>query len=397
MVMTNSTAPRFEASVGSGDRTWSEGAFLSLVTSFVRELHPRRQITHDASLAAQIERDLGIDSLARSELALRIERRFAVRLPISAVGETRTVADLAQAVRAALSSGPDQGGGEEALPPAAPLPATAAAAGEWVVERDRLFVTPGPRLNRSVSAIVYAGWWWTVIATVAGLGWLTVMALPRRSWRWRVAKGLARLALAAIGARPSVVGAKHIPPGGAVLVFNHASYMDPLVLAAILPGEPVFVAKKEFSAGFLAGAPLRRLGVGFVDRYDTATCIADTAALVDRARRGELLVFSPEGKLLPRPGLAGFRLGAFKIAAEAGVPVVPGVIKGTRSTLRLNDWFPRKWPLRIEVAEPIDPPKTADFASIVALRDDARAAMVARSDEPDLNELIPQTPPGPAT
>jgi 1-acyl-sn-glycerol-3-phosphate acyltransferase len=129
-----------------------------------------------------------------------------------------------------------------------------------------------------------------------------------------------------------------------MLAFNHSSYMDALVLATVLPGEPAIVAKRELSDQRIAGPLLRRLGIPFVERYDVSGSLADAKGLVDLARRGRLLVFFPEGTFTRRPGLSGFYMGAFKVAAEANLPIFPGVIRGTRSMLRGDQWFPRRLP-----------------------------------------------------
>jgi 1-acyl-sn-glycerol-3-phosphate acyltransferase len=89
------------------------------------------------------------------------------------------------------------------------------------------------------------------------------------------------------------------------------------------------------------------------------------------------------------PGLLPFHMGAFIAAAEAGVPVVPVTIRGTRSLLRADSWFPRRGAVRVSVAAPILP-VGSDWAAAVKLRDAARAALLARLREPDLAR---ETPP----
>ena len=173
------------------------------------------------------------------------------------------------------------------------------------------------------------------------LAWMAVMTLPRLNQRWALVRRIARIMLAALRVPISVTGIERIPPGNAMLVFNHSSYMDVIVLAAVLPGEPAYVAKKELAGQIFAGPFLRRLGVLFVERFDVASSLADTEALIGAARQGRNLVFFPEGTFTRRAGLSGFYLGAFKIAAEAGLPVVPGILRGTRSMLRGDQWFPR--------------------------------------------------------
>ena len=172
-----------------------------------------------------------------------------------------------------------------------------------------------------------------------------------------------------------------------MLVFNHSSYMDSLVLAAVLPGEPAIVAKRELAGQFVAGPLLRRLGIPFVERYDVSGSLADAEALIALARQGRILVFFPEGTFTRRAGLSEFYLGAFKVAAEANLPVLPGIIRGTRSMLRGDQWFPRRAAISVEIGEPVMP-SGADFASVLRLRDAVRNVMLARCGEPDLGELI---------
>jgi 1-acyl-sn-glycerol-3-phosphate acyltransferase len=99
-------------------------------------------------------------------------------------------------------------------------------------------------------------------------------------------------------------------------------------------------------------------------------------------------VIFPEGTFRRAPGLLPFRMGAFVAAAEAGVPVVPVALRGTRSLLRGDDWFPRRGEATMVVEPPISP-RGAGWAEAVALRDQTRAAILRHCGEPDLAELEP--------
>jgi 1-acyl-sn-glycerol-3-phosphate acyltransferase len=247
-----------------------------------------------------------------------------------------------------------------------------------------------PALMRFVQAVgqrLYAAWWWTVLVSSCVVGWLMVLILPRLAWRWAAVRVLARFVLFATGVPVTAKGIESLPHGGAMLLFNHASYTDPLVLAAVLPGAPVFVGKREFASQLVAGTLMRRLGALFVERYDLAVGLADTETATRLAREGRVIVFFPEGTFTRRPGLSEFFLGAFKVASEAGLAVFPGVIRGTRTLLRGDQWLPRWTPIAIDIADPIKP-QGADFSSVLRLRDSARAAMLTRCGEPDLAELI---------
>src|ERR1035437_10323659 len=242
------------------------------------------------------------------------------------------------------------------------------------------------RLNRRFREALYAAWWWIVVVLSFVFAWLAVMILPRLDWRWNAVRAIARAALAVVGVPVAVSGLDRVPRGNAMLVFNHSSYMDALVLTAVLRGEPLYVAKKELAGQIFAGPLLRRLGTLFVDRYDIIGSLADTEDVIVAARQGRNIVYFPEGTFTRRPGLSGFYLGAFKVAAEASLPVLPGIIRGTRSMLRSDQWFPRWTPLSIQIEDAVKPSGTG-FASLVQLRDAVHKVILAHCGEPDLGEL----------
>ena len=155
---------------------------------------------------------------------------------------------------------------------------------------------------RLLAKLGYATWWWLVVSLSAPIGWLAVLILPNLAWRWAAVRALARATLAAIGAPLSVTGIERVPSANAMLVFNHSSYVDALVLAAVLPGEPTFVAKKELMQQFFARLALRRLGTLFVERYNVADSRADAQTVIAAARQGHVLVFFPEGTFTRRAG-----------------------------------------------------------------------------------------------
>jgi acyl carrier protein len=252
----------------------------------------------------------------------------------------------------------------------------------------------GLRLARLITLgreTLYAGWWWIVVGLALLAAWISVMVLPRINWRWRAVRGIVRAALAAIRVPVAVAGLDRLPLGNSILVFNHSSYADALLLPAVLPGEPAYAAKRELAGQIFAGPLLRRLGALFVERYEISGSLADTDSVIAAAGQGRNIVYFPEGTFTRRVGLSEFYLGAFKVAAEAGLPVVPGILRGTRSMLRADQWFPRWTPLGIEFADAIIP-SGKDFASLLRLRDAARKVVLARCGEPDLGELVEPAP-----
>ena len=73
-------------------------SLIAVVADLERELHGRSTSTLNITLSSRLDRDLGIDSLGRTELVLRIERVFRTRLPVSIIGEAETVRDILTAL-----------------------------------------------------------------------------------------------------------------------------------------------------------------------------------------------------------------------------------------------------------------------------------------------------------
>jgi 1-acyl-sn-glycerol-3-phosphate acyltransferase len=143
------------------------------------------------------------------------------------------------------------------------------------------------------------------------------------------------------------------------------------------------VAKRELAGYPVVGMLLRAYGIHFVERSDTERSVRDSHELSHIAERGESLVFFPEGTFTRAPGLLQFHMGAFVVAAAAGMPVLPVAVRGTRSVLRDGEWLPRRGVIQI-TAGPSLRPQGKDWAAAVALRNGARAEILAHCGEPDL-------------
>src|SRR5574340_1477837 len=85
-------------------RKETQAAALDLTREFLRELHPGARERRPVTLDSALERDLGLDSLSRAELAVRIERAFNAKRPEPALGGVLTLRDLLAALKAAAGS-----------------------------------------------------------------------------------------------------------------------------------------------------------------------------------------------------------------------------------------------------------------------------------------------------
>ena len=248
------------------------------------------------------------------------------------------------------------------------------------------------RAGRALAEGLFGVYGWFVFVALAILAWPLVALLPRPAWRWRVTRGAARLLGRATATPLIVAGLENLPPAGRPCVFvaNHASYLDGPILVAALPGEFGFVAKAELEAQFVTRILLRRIGALFVERFDKETGAADAKRVSEAAGDGRSLMFFPEGTIFRMPGLMPFHMGAFLAAAEAGLPVVPVAIRGSRSILRAESCLARPGAVFVTIGMPIEPaaPKADGiddtWARAIALRDASRAQILRLCGEPDL-------------
>jgi 1-acyl-sn-glycerol-3-phosphate acyltransferase len=172
-----------------------------------------------------------------------------------------------------------------------------------------------------------------------------------------------------------------------VVVANHASYLDGVVMTAALPPRFGFVIKREMNAVPIAGLLLRRIGSEFVERFDRHKGATDTRRVLRTAASGHSLVFFPEGTFTSEVGLGKFHTGAFAIAARAACPVVPAVILGTRRNMPATRILPRPGRIEVRYGAPLVPTvSSADGDPALRLRDASRAAILAQLGEPDLCE-----------
>lgn len=240
------------------------------------------------------------------------------------------------------------------------------------------------RLWRRASALAYAGYAWAVFGLLAAPLWLAVAVLPRLHWRRSAARLVARLVVRLTGTPLAVLGLDNLPHDQTcVLVANHASYLDAVALTAALPARFGFVAKRELAGRFTSKVLLGRLGTEFVERFDAQRGAEDFDRMAETVQKGRSLLVFAEGTFTRAPGLRRFRMGAFVAAARGNAPVVPVAIRGTRSMLRGDEWFPRPGRVSVVVSPPLWP-QGADWNEAVRLRDAARAEILRHCGEPDL-------------
>jgi 1-acyl-sn-glycerol-3-phosphate acyltransferase len=222
--------------------------------------------------------------------------------------------------------------------------------------------------------LVYACFAWPVFLLLAAASLPVLLTLPGLPRRRRLIRGVAATALRCIGMRVRATGIDTLPHP-CVVIANHESYLDGVVLAATLPADFGFVIKREMRAVPAAGWLLERIGAHFVARGSAGSGAGDARRVLRQAEQGEALVFFPEGTFHHQPGLLPFRNGAFAAAQRAGLPLVPLIIRGTRRCLAPGTLAP--WPGGIDVTVLAPLHATLPGADgVAALRDSARALFI---------------------
>jgi 1-acyl-sn-glycerol-3-phosphate acyltransferase len=165
----------------------------------------------------------------------------------------------------------------------------------------------------------------------------------------------ARVFLWAAGVKVVVEGAERLQGTGArVLVANHESWFDVFALCAHLPFYR-FAIKKELEKVPIWGPAWLACGHISVDRHNRGAAIQSIARAKEMSgeRASMVIVFFPEGTRTPTGAMLPFKKGAFVLALQLGVPVIPVAVIGGRQIMAKNSLKIRPGTMRVRVGEPI--------------------------------------------
>jgi 1-acyl-sn-glycerol-3-phosphate acyltransferase len=353
---------------------------LTAIRELVGEVHPRWKNLHFTP-DTHLEKELGLDSMARVELCTRLESSLNRKLDETAVASATTPNHLLQVIldRHTPEAGnanngssiTDEAGDDSKLIMGAfgnPAAADASPAGH----------TPREWL--------YAIYCWSIFLVVGLSTWLFVVLAPFENWRRKLAHIGARSFFALTFTPLRVTGQEHLDPAEAhIIVANHASYLDGFIVTAALDIPIHFIVKGELARIVPIRIVLQRFGVEFVDRFNGQRGASDVRRITLKSKNGQTIVFFPEGTFTTFEGLQPFRMGAFVTAARANVPVTPVAIRGARRIVRGSNWFPHQGQIDVTIRPPIQP-SGEGWQVALDLRDAARAEIARYCGEPDLVE-----------
>lgn len=209
---------------------------------------------------------------------------------------------------------------------------------------------------------------------------------PRGDWFLLFARGWSRTILALSGVRVRVLHPERLASGqSVVLVANHESFADIVVLLASVPLQVRFLAKRGVFRVPVLGWSIRAAGFIPVDRGDRARSTATFDAALARLAGGRSLVIFPEETRTRTGELSVFKKGAALLALRSGLPLLPVGLAGTRRVLPRSTLVPTPGTVVLCVGEPIsvDGLGAKDRVGLTArareaierLRDEAAAAL----------------------
>lgn len=197
-----------------------------------------------------------------------------------------------------------------------------------------------------------------------------------------------RLALAFAGVRLNIEGEHHAwSHRPAVFIFNHQSWIDGLVVMRLLRQDMTGVAKAQVASQPGIGQFARLAGIAFVERDGSGDPRKVLDPVVARLEEGVSIVLSPEGTRSTTRRLGPFKKGAFHMARQAGVPIVPVVLRNAGELQWRGDGYIRSGTLDVRV---LPPQPTTDWTA-----DDipGEVERIRAMFQATLDDWGPSTPP----
>jgi 1-acyl-sn-glycerol-3-phosphate acyltransferase len=217
-----------------------------------------------------------------------------------------------------------------------------------------------------------------------------ILGLTAVLWTWidpasdailRVGAIWSRAHLTVAGCRLSSAGRDNVPDNGpCILLCNHASVVDIWAMLLLSPPRTRFVAKDELFRMPFLGWALRVSGFVPIDRSNRERAVASLKQAAATVEAGQSILMFPEGTRSRDGRLLPFKRGAFHLALEAGVPVVPVTILGSFDRIPRTRFRARPGPVEVVFDRPIDvtPYRPAD---VRGLSDRVREVLARRLGE----------------
>ncbi|HEV3055479.1 MAG TPA: HAD-IB family hydrolase, partial [Solirubrobacteraceae bacterium] len=213
----------------------------------------------------------------------------------------------------------------------------------------------GGRGRPGIADVLRTGAALTGLGAAGGLGIAVGLLMGDRRTGANLAAAMGPdLALALAGVKLNVSGEQHLwSHRPAVFIFNHQSSIDVAVIGSLVRRDLTGVAKIEAKRD-PRFAPIGYVtDIVYVDRSNSTQARAALKPAVDRLKQGTSIAIAPEGTRSPTPTLGRFKKGAFHLAMQAGVPLVPVVIRNAGDVMWRGSLVIRPGTIDVAVQPPI--------------------------------------------
>lgn len=234
-----------------------------------------------------------------------------------------------------------------------------------------------PRLR----GIFLLGFWFTSIALLAPLLIALVLLTKNENFIYSPVRMFIRAGLAMVGVRVEVTGIEKLDPNQTyIFTPNHQSLIEVPLFVTYLGRNPAYLGKKEVFKYPVFGFGIRLIGVVPVDRSNSPAAVESAKVATENLRGGKSYVVYPEGTRSRDGRMLPFKKGAFMMAIDAGVPVVPITVSGATRIMPKAEIKVFPSTVRITIHDPID---TAGYSkdNVVELMERTRAKIFSALDE----------------
>lgn len=229
------------------------------------------------------------------------------------------------------------------------------------------------------------------LCIILALPWLILWSLltDAQDLMYRLSMNAVDFILRIVGIRVHAEGLENIPPGTCIFAANHVSNIDPLAFAPHIPRRVSLLLKKE-----LFRIPILSFGMHIakfisVDRASRQGAADSLKQSVRYLHEGLSFAVYPEGTRSPDGRLQPFKRGAFVMAIQAGVPIVPVSIVGAQKLMRKGEWAIHPGEVIIRFGPAVDTSKYT-VATIGELL--ARVHALVAAGLPTDQQPLPRTP-----
>jgi 1-acyl-sn-glycerol-3-phosphate acyltransferase len=208
----------------------------------------------------------------------------------------------------------------------------------------------------------------------------------------KVAKLWARILLRLFNTKIEVLGGENIRVGKPqIMMANHQSDFDILVLLAGIPGQFRWIAKKELFRIPLFGTAMRKCGYIGIDRQNHEKAMESIEKARQKLREGKSIMSFPEGTRSRNGIIRPFKRGMFRLAVTAGAPIVPLSIIGSGQIMPKGSLNVKPGKITVVIGKPIDVcAYTAEDYDV--LIEQVRSVIIRNYEERGIPPMPPDVP-----